>query len=127
MSREEDREGPDPRRSSSGSSAVVVILLVGGLFAILALLAVVGMGFLFMARTAQVEEAEMRMVMEEHRAMEAENEKMIAEKRSIAASRIYTREDFKTAVQGKTEQEVEEALGKPARITQDGLITYWEY
>lgn len=121
MSRDDDRDGPDPRRSGGGSSVLIVLLLVGGLFVVLAIVAVVGLGFLVMARTTEREHAEMRMVAEEQRAiMESEN-------RAVSASRIYTREDFKTVVTGKTEQEVENTLGKPTRIVQDGPTSHWEY
>ncbi len=121
MSRDDDRDGPDPRRSTGGNPVLLILLLVGGLFAVLALVAVVGMGFLFMARSAEMEHAEMRMVMEEQRAIaESEN-------RAVSASRIYTREGFKSVVTGKTEQEVEDTLGKPTRIVQDGPTSHWEY
>jgi hypothetical protein len=116
MSRD-DREGPDPRRSG-GSSTPLIVLLVGGCFALLLVLAVVGAGFLFMARSA--EHAEMQVAMVEHEAI-------AAEARADAAKQIYSREDFKALVDGKTEREVETAVGTPPRMQQEGKLVYWDY
>lgn len=118
MSRDDDREGPDPRRSRGGTPVLLVLLLVGGSVALLLVLAVVGAGFLFMARA---EQAEMQMVVADERAMAAE------ELARGGPTRTYSREDFKALVDGKTEQEVEDALGKPARIEQDGPTSHWYY
>jgi len=126
MSRADDRDGPDPRRSTGGSSVLLVVLLVGGVFALLLVVAVVGAGFFVLARTAEVEHVEMRMVMEEEQAR-LEKEKAQVEKEEAAKTRIYLRADFKTLVEGKTEQEVEDALGKPARIEQHGPTSHWYY
>jgi hypothetical protein len=40
---------------------------------------------------------------------------------------VYAREEFATLVKGKTEAEVEQAIGKPDQTSEDTEATYWHY
>ncbi len=117
MSRNDDREGLDARHTTSGMPIILILFLAGG--AVLFLMAVVGVvGFYFMARS-EVQDAEMRAVMAEERV--TVGERVTSAKKPQPdhdADRAYSREDFQTLTSGKTERQVEEALGKPARIVE---------
>jgi len=107
------RDGRPPSRSGASPVLIVALILGSVLLVVVAGCAVLGFAF---TRAVQVADE----------AVQAE-----AEARPDAAKgetkRVYTRQEFRELVMGKTPDEVIAAVGKPDRTADDDNSQVWRY
>lgn len=122
----EDDYSDDPaaRRDSGRSSGILIALLVGGgILLVLAVVAVVGVGFMWTRQVASRDEA---IAVHEATVAKAEMAKAEAGKAG-ATRRTYTRDEFQRLVLDKTPAEVTSAVGEPDERSDVNGIPLWVY
>jgi hypothetical protein len=102
------------------SPVVIIALVVGGIL-LLGAVACAGLG-LFWARSARDVEQRAAVQAQAEVVKEADPAKADAGTR-----RVYTPEEFRQRVIGKTPDEVRAALGEPDQIREDGNVVRWTY
>jgi hypothetical protein len=111
------RERPQPRPSAS--PVLVIALVVGGLLLVGAV-ACGGLA-LFWTRSADRAANEQAAIV-----AEAEGARVVAEAK-VKAAKVYTRDEFRALVLGKTPAEVRALLVPPKRETQSPKRVVWHY
>jgi hypothetical protein len=111
----DDDYGHRPPARPSASPALVVALAVGGA-ALLGALACAG--FLLLSARAARDAAQERAAVRADAA---------AAKPAKGGTRVYTREEFRDLVMGKTPDEVAAALGRPDETSEAGGVVRWTY
>jgi hypothetical protein len=111
------RERPHPRPSAS---PVLVISLVGGGLLLVGAFACGGLA-IFWTRSADRAANEQAAIV-----AEAEGARVVAEAKATAA-KVYTRDEFRDLVIGKTPAEVRAVLGPPKRESESPKRVVWHY
>src|SRR5687767_6371393 len=115
----DDFDAP-PTRPSGGAPLALIAVLVAGLVVIAA---VCGGAALVWTRTARMADARGQLVTE----AEVEAARSTAVAKSKANPRVYTRDEFRALVLGKTMDEVSALLGPPDDIEVEGELLKWSY
>jgi hypothetical protein len=117
---EDDRDDYPPQRQGM-SPAWIVVIVVGGV-SLLGLMACAGIGLLgFWAAPVNAPANPGAVAVNDPAVIQPADGKVRDSKR------VYTRQEFRDLVMGKTEDEVIAAVGKPDEVSEDGEIARWTY